>query len=222
MQRKFDLLIFDLDGTLIDNSAGILMCFNLTLEKYGFKPVVLKRITPMFGSPIKDIFKNVLPEQNEERLERMRETYKGYFDAEAEKGLVFLYGVPKVLVNLRKKGFKLAVATTKEDRTASLLLKKVGLDKYFDAVTGTGGRVRPKPHPDTISKTMDLLKATASRTAMIGDTPLDIDSAKNAGVYAIAILSGVRLGYTTVETLKKTRPDVIIEDLTELEEQVSA
>jgi phosphoglycolate phosphatase-like HAD superfamily hydrolase len=117
---------------------------------------------------------------------------------------------------LRRDEFKLAVATTKANDTVYPLLQRIGLHKYFDLATGRREEMRNKPHPDMLNYVMRELDVKPERTVMVGDTPIDIFTARNAGIYVVAVTSSIRLGMTTLNKIREAKPDLIIPSLRKL------
>jgi phosphoglycolate phosphatase-like HAD superfamily hydrolase len=96
------------------------------------------------------------------------------------------------------------------------LLERIGLYKYFDLVTGRREEMRNKPHPDMIRFLMKELNVEPRETVMVGDTPLDIITARNSGVDVIAVTSSIVLGMTTMDKIRNANPDAIISSLLDL------
>lgn len=216
MQKTFDLIIFDLDGTLIDNRVAIRENFNHALSLFGYSPLPNSRIDSMIGTPLLEMFERILPEHDKHLASQMVTEYRIRYSNTSHHGVVVLGEVIPALVYLKEAGFKLAVATTKADNEAHSLLQKIGLYNYFDVVTGFRDGVRVKPHPDMIHYILKELAIEPSKTALVGDTPTDVFTAKNASVASIVVTSGVSLGMTTLEKIHESKPDMIISSLAEL------
>lgn len=221
LARKFDLLVFDLDGTLIDNRDAIRENFNYVLHALNYQKIRSEQIDSMIGASLPDMFSRAAPGIKNDEAHKMAEMYRDRYNEVGHVGISFLEGVPDILSDLRKAGFKLAIATTKVERTAVPLLKKINLYKHFDFVAGGREDLRSKPNPDMLNYVMKSLAVGPKLTAMIGDTPLDVGMARNAGVYSIAVLSGVRLGITSLDDIQASKPNLTIESLKELQKHVS-
>jgi len=216
MKRRFDLVVFDLDGTLIDNRAAIRENFNYTLMKCGFPQLEDKEIDAMIGTPLVEMFERILPTPNGDLAPKLVDTYVERYKDTSHVGTVVLDDVIPVLKKLRKDGFKLAVATTKANDTVYPLLQRIGLHKYFDLATGRREEMRNKPHPDMLNYVMRELDVKPERTVMVGDTPVDVLTAGNAGIYTAVVTSSIRLGMTTLDKIREAKPDLIISSLREL------
>lgn len=221
MARRFDLLIFDLDATLIDGRPGIRASFNHALKAHGHKELDASEIDKLMKySPVAEMFKHALPGVDNPELNGLVKTYTEHYAKFGHEGTVLLAGVPEVLVELRRLGFKLAVATSKADKNVVPLLDKIGILKYFDAVTGEKEGMAPKPGADVALYLMKMLAVPASRTVMIGDSSIDVETARNAKIECIGVLTGAELGVTSLEKLRDAHPVIIIRSLYELPQQV--
>lgn len=216
MQRKFDLVVFDLDGTLIDGRKAIGDNFNHTLKIFGFPQLEREQIHAMIGTPLVEMFEKALPPSSRHLAPKMIDTFSKRAKETNHIGTIVLSGVIPTLENMRKDGFKLAVATSRRNDLASPLLERLGLHEYFDLANGCREGMRNKPHPDMINYVMKELNVEPRRTVMVGDTPLDILTAKNASIYAIAVTSSIELGMTTLDKIRDAGPDAIISSLLDL------
>lgn len=216
MQRRFDLVTFDLDGTLIDNRAAIRTNLNHALAAYGFPQLEADKIDAMIGTPLIEMFSSILPEHSRHLAPRLVDAYVKRYLHTSHVGTVVLGGVISTLERLKHEGFKLAIATTKANETVHPLLRKVGLDKCFDLVTGRRKSMRNKPHPDMLNFVMKTLDVKPERTIMVGDTPIDVMTARNAGIMVVVVTSGAALHMTTLNMIHESSPDFIISSLQEL------
>jgi HAD superfamily hydrolase (TIGR01509 family) len=215
MGRRFDLVIFDLDGTLIDNRAAIRENFNYALKMFGFPQLEDEKVDAMIGTPLVEMFETILPGSCKHLAPKLVEAYIERYRDTSHIGTVVLDDVIPILEKLRDE-FKLAVATTKANDTVYLLLQRIGLHKYFDLATGRREGMRNKPHPDMLNYVMRELDVKPERTVMVGDTPIDIFTARNAGIYVVAVTSSIRLGMTTLNKIREAKPDLIIPSLRKL------
>ena len=216
MQKKFDLIIFDLDGTLVDGREAIRESFHLVLEKFNLPQLEDDKIDAMIGLPLVEMFENTLPPSNRHLAWKLTEVYAERYKQTGHIGTTILSNVIPTLEKLKKDGFKLAVATSKRNEAVGPLLVKIGLYKYFDLVTGLREGMRNKPYPDMIEYVMEQLNVGTQRTVMVGDTPLDIITARNSGIHVIAVTSSIALGITTMDKICNANPDAIISSLVDL------
>ncbi|MBI4177426.1 MAG: HAD family hydrolase [Candidatus Aenigmarchaeota archaeon] len=219
MDHDLKLVIFDLDGTLIDARKNLKENINYALKANGYPPFTGNRVYTLIGRPLIDIYKMTLPRSDARLAEKLVRDYRKRYKKTCHIGVKILPGVERALNTLKFGGFKLAIATAKGEAQTKLLLKRLGLFKHFDLIVGYRyGKVkmRPKPHPDMILHIIKRLKIDKRKAIMIGDTQLDVHAGKNAGVYTIAVKSGVRLGITKIAEIKSARPDAMIESIREL------
>lgn len=216
MQRRFDLIAFDLDGTLIDNRVAIRDSFNHALATCGFPQLADKKIDSMIGTPLVEMFEKILPDSNRCFAQELVQAFVKCYSQTSHVGTYVLQGVIPTLKRLRDDGFKMAVATTKMNETVHPLLRKIGLYDYFDLTTGRREGMRNKPHPDILDYVMEELDTIPQRTMMVGDTPVDVMMARNARAHAVAVTTGIGLGFTTLDALRDARPDIIIPSLPHL------
>ena len=220
MQKKFDLIIFDLDGTLVDGREAIRENFHLALRKFGLPQVENERIDAMIGMPLVEMFERTLSPPNKHLAPKLVDVYAERYMETGHVGTTLLSGVIPVLQELKKDGFKLAVATSKRNDPVRPLLERIELYKYFDLVTGLREGMKNKPHPDMIRYIMKELNAEPRKTVMVGDTPLDVITARNSGINVIAVTSSIVLGVTTMDKIRNANPDAIISSLLDLPDYI--
>lgn len=216
MRKKFDLIIFDLDGTLVDGREAIRENFHLALKKFGLPQLEDERIDAMIGIPLVEMFEMTLSPSKRHLAPKLVDVYAERYKETGHIGTTILSNVIPTLQELKKDGFKLAVATSKKNVPIGPLLEKIGLSKYFDLVTGLREGMRNKPHPDMIKFVMKELNVDPQKTVMVGDTPLDVVTARNSGISVIAVTSSIVLGITTLDKIRNANPDAIISSLLDL------
>ncbi|MDE1856453.1 MAG: HAD family hydrolase [Candidatus Micrarchaeota archaeon] len=213
--NRFGLVVFDLDGTLVDNRAGIKVAFDATLDKFGLPRMSDMDIYAGIGKPILERFETELPVSRDTALE-MTDYFRSVYLSKGHTGVALLDGAEEALRRIRGAGIKTGLATTKGNNGTQMLLRETGLDRYFDLALGLTKEFRPKPYPDMIEHVMDRLGVPKERTAYVGDTPIDMAAARNAGVFPIAVKTGIALGITDLEELEESKPGMMIGTLREL------
>jgi phosphoglycolate phosphatase-like HAD superfamily hydrolase len=121
-------------------------------------------------------------------------------------------GVEQLIINIRDKGIKIALLTTKAQDQAELLLKHFSLYEKFDYVMGRRPGLAHKPSPEPLLKICSDLKLNVGSTMIVGDSELDVECGKNAGSKSCA----VTYGYRTREDLLKSQPDFIVDSILEV------
>nr|AXL06726.1 phosphoglycolate phosphatase [uncultured bacterium] len=194
-------VIFDLDGVVVDSFAVMSEAFAIAYaEVVGDGPAPFEEYRRYMGRYFPDIMRIMgLPLEMEEPF--VRESYRL-----AHKVPVF-DGIVELLLTLRVRGLRLAIATGKSGPRARSLLDVLGLLPFFAHVIGSDEVARPKPAPDIVRHALDLLDVPAERAIMIGDAPTDLASARGAGVASAAALWAPP---DDVDELLAAGPDVVL------------
>lgn len=214
-QDTAPLVIFDLDGTLVDTSPDLVASLNHTIAAEGLAPVTYQDLTHLVGQGVHMMIQRAyamrdrtLDEETRARLfDRFMEFYLGNMPGESRP----YPGLTDALDRLDAAGFKLAVCTNKIESLTFPLLEKLGLKDRFAAISGGDTFPWRKPDARHILGTVERAGAAPARSVMVGDSVNDIAAAKNAEIRSIA----VPFGYSDVpvETLN---PDRIIAHFDEL------
>lgn len=209
--RRFDTILFDLDGTLTDNGEGITNSVAYALRKFGITPPPREELNQFIGPPLRDCFVNwyVSESQGDQAVEYYREYYRPHGMLEN----VVYDGIPETLAALKEAGCTLAIATSKPEIFAKKIAEHFDLAKYFTAIAGStlDGSLIKKG--DVIEYCLGLLgNPDRSRTVMVGDREHDILGAAQAGLPGI----GVTYGYGTREELTAARAVAVIDSPQEL------
>lgn len=204
MNRKISLLIFDLDGTLMDSGDTI---YESTLQSFaenGIEGTMDRvRFNKMIGAHFEDIFVDfgiAVP-----NFEKFLETYKYLYFLNIHMSR-FYPGVLDTLDTLYDRGFRLALLTTKGQDQATKIAKHFHLDSRLHYVMGRRPEIANKPSPEPVQYICSHFDIPLEETMVIGDTEFDIGSGKNAG----AATTAVTYGYRTPDALKELKPDYII------------
>ena len=211
-----DLLIFDLDGTLIDSKRDLALSVNATRAHLGMGPLDIGKISSYVGNGAPVLIRRVLGEQAtdalvEEALEFFLEYYR-----EHKLDYTRLYpGVQESLDRLRAAGKRLAVLTNKPVGPSRGIVDGLGVSGHFFQIYGGNSFVFKKPNPIGVEKLMAEAGVDRSRTLMVGDSGVDVETARNAGVRAC----GVTYGFAP-ETLSNPAPDLLVDCMEELADWV--
>jgi len=186
MMRMFKLVIFDLDGTLINSVKAIAKSINLAFAEIGLGPYDWNRdIVRFFGTPFGLWVETLLKEAgkySDEMKERMKQKTWDNYSVIGPQIAKLNPGALKTLETLKKKGVKMAVATNMLRRHADIFLPHFGILKYFDKVCTFSDVERGKPYPDQLDCILKETGAKKSEILMVGDTRADLEFARNAGV----------------------------------------
>lgn len=207
------VIIFDFDGTLCDTRSNIIIAFRATMEHLGLDMRDEETCGATIGLTLRDGFKSMYPDFDDAKIDYCVETYRQIF-AERRKELMpdLFPGVKETLEALRKRGYRMTIATSRLTDSLMLFMRHHGIDHYFEYAVGSDSVTHHKPHPEPALKTLRELNIAPSEAIMVGDMPVDIAMAHNAGIRAI----GVDYGNATREELEAAEADWIVDDITKI------
>jgi phosphoglycolate phosphatase len=196
---KYDLVIFDWDGTLMDSTRVIAASLQGACRDVGCAVPTEEEALFVIGLNMADTFARVVPDLDEAGRRRLADRYRHHFLAREGEAPLF-EGVPEMLSDLHARGRRLAVATGKARRGLDRALEATGLKPWFEA-TRCADEGFAKPHPGMLLMLLEMTGVDPGRALMVGDTTHDLELAANAGVDAIAVSYGAH-----GEALLATRP----------------
>lgn len=209
---RYDLLVFDWDGTLIDSAGAIVACIQAACRDLGLPVPERSRASHVIGLGLHDALAYAIPGLPASDYGRVVERYRWHFLAR-DPDIPLFPGAKKMLGTLRDRGHLLAIATGKSRSGLSRALDNTGLRVFF-AASRCADQCAPKPAPDMLYELMDELGVESARSLMIGDTVHDLQMAARAGVGAVAVSHGAH-SKTDLAALK---PLVCAESIDELEQ----
>jgi phosphoglycolate phosphatase len=187
-KKKFDLIVFDWDGTLMDSTGTIVKCIQAAAKDLGLPIPDNKSASHVIGLGLQEAMEVVLPGLDTKYYQRIVERYR-YHYLTKDQGLSLFDGVPEMLADLSQQGYFLAVATGKTRVGLNRALHSANLLSAFDA-TRCADETFSKPHPAMLQELTRELGQDMQRTVMIGDTTHDLQMAANAGAAGIAVQYG--------------------------------
>lgn len=202
--------IFDLDGTLINTIEDLGDAGNYTLKHYGIDDAwSYDDYKYMVGNGnrklVERVFRGRIPA---EQLEEAYRVFMEYYDRNKLNKTRPYDGIQDAIDTIKGKGIKVAVCTNKVQASAIGILDHFFGENYFDAIIGQVDGVPTKPDPAMPRRALDALGCTAQEAVYFGDTSVDMQTAKNAGIEAV----GVTWGFRKFDELFKEEPSVIIDD----------
>ena len=202
------LIIFDLDGTLVNSLEDLADSANYAVKQFGYPTHPTESFRYFVGNGIPKLIERCLPEseRSPERIEEVRKVFGGYYDLHFADKTSPYDGIPELLDKLKREDVRTAVASNKADSFTGRIIDSF-FKGSFDAVIGSREGVPRKPAPDIVFDIMKELGADVSDTYFAGDSDVDMYTAKNAGVTAIGCLWGFR----TREELLKGGADFLAE-----------
>lgn len=211
MKDRFDLLVFDWDGTLFDSIAWIVECIQRAAVDCGYAVPSEEAARSVIGLSLDGAMAGLFPGAVGATAERLAQAYRDYYGKWAISEVDLFAGVRDMLGKLREDGYKLAVATGKTRDGLSHALEATATETLFDTVR-SAEETSSKPNPEMLLQIMAELDVPRERTLMIGDSVHDLRMALNARVDAI----GVACGANSPEQLLALNPLVCLDHTAEL------
>jgi len=212
---KIKLVIFDLDGTLIDSEYDLAASVNAMLRQYGRNEIPLEVIKTYIGDGAPMLVRRALGDpQDEAFLQEALLFFLSYYREHKLDSTYAYDGIPQALDQISRyngDARKLAILTNKPVRPARDIMTGLGLAQYFFVVYGGNSFETKKPDPLGARTVMQEADATPEESVMVGDSEVDILTARNAGMWSI----GVNYGFAP-HSLERVHPDVLVDTPAEL------
>lgn len=183
----YQAVLFDLDGTLVDNFVAIHAAYAEVASGLGFKPEPIETIRRVVGGSIPITLGKLLPA---EVVPQAAERYREAFDRLWQEGLFLLPGAVEILAELNARGVRCAVFTNKVGIHSRMICDHLGLSPHLDFVLGVGDHPGRKPDPAFTRAALERIRGTPATTCMIGDSPFDIAAAKGAPMSCYTVTTG--------------------------------
>lgn len=189
---KYNTVIFDLDGTLLNTLEDLTDCVNHTMKTFGYKERTIEEVRGFVGNGIGMLVRRAVPDfVTEEQYEKVFNEYKNYYTENCNIKTKPYEGVPELIIKLYNMGIKLAIVTNKNQKAVNELNKKYFGDIINVAVGDNGIRER-KPSAEPVNEALKALSSKASETIYVGDSEVDIATAENSGLYGVYVTWGFR------------------------------
>ena len=188
--RRFELIVFDWDGTLMDSEARIVACIQAAIEDTGAAPLGVEAIRNIIGLGLREAVQALYPGTDETFCQQLADRYRAHFLSATLAPSAMFEGAMETLRALARQDYLLAVATGKGRRGLDMTLVTSGLADFFHA-TRCADETASKPSPNMLLELMDELGVMPAKTLMVGDTEYDMAMAANAGTAALAVSYGV-------------------------------
>ena len=205
MKKTITTLLFDFDGTVFDTVEGITKSIQYALRKHG-RDAELEELRCFAGPPLVDKFMEVYEVSKEEAEQLVTDFRERYVPIGVYESSPFP-GIRELLEAVRAVGKKTAIATSKPQALAELLLQRAGLRDLFDVVVGSGGGVNNDAKWQIVTQAMELCGSKPEDCVLVGDTKYDVEGAKKCGIPCI----GVRWGYAAEGELEAAGTAAIVE-----------
>lgn len=209
MKRRYSLLVFDWDGTIINSANTIAECIRLAAADVGLPVPTKEQASHVIGLGLHDALRHAVPDLAPERVQEFVERYREHFRA-SEHTMDLFGGMRELLAALHQER-TLGIATGKSRRGLDRSLDATGLRSYFKA-SRCADETHPKPHPAMLLELMDELGVATEGALMIGDTSHDLEMARAAGVDALAVTYGAH----AEDSLRSCQPRACVASVEEL------
>ena len=189
---KYEAVIFDLDGTLLDTLEDLCGSTNFALSKFGYPERTLKEVRSFVGNGIGKLIERALPGGIENGdYNAVLEEFKRHYAANCNNKTKAYPGIYALLDALKTSGIKMAVVSNKVDSAVKELCERY-FNGYFEVTVGEREGVRRKPSPDSVLAAINILNTKTEHAVYIGDSEVDIETARNSDMDFIAVSWGFR------------------------------
>lgn len=211
--KNYDVILFDLDGTLTDSSPGIKNSIIYALKKYSIAVNDMSELDKFLGPPLHESFKEFYGFDDEKSMEATL-FYREYFSTKGIFENEVYNGITELLKKLSKNGKKLIVATSKPQPFTDKIMEHFELSKYFEFIAGSNMDGTRSKKADVIEFALNECRISdRSSVVMVGDRKQDIIGAKAVGIDSI----GVEYGYGSYDELNDAGADYIVKTVRELQ-----
>ncbi len=209
---KIHAVVFDFDYTLADSSQGAIDCINFALTEMGLEQVSAEAACRTIGLSLNETFLSLAEHHEPQQCAEFYRLFVERADKVMSDLTVLYESVPAMVQTLRERGFSLAIVSTKYRRRINQVLKREALLDGFQVVIGGEDVEQHKPHPQGLFEAMEKLECSPASVVYVGDSVVDAEVAKRAGVPLIVVLSGV----TPRSAFDDYSPLAVLESVSEL------
>lgn len=222
--QRIKLITFDLDGTLVDTASEIAEAANRTLHEVGLPRRAVAEVTHFIGHGTRELMRGLLAKALDEghdlverlNIDQMMQRFEGHYQDTTGTDSRLYPGCLSGLERLRDAGIGMACVTNKEHRFAVRVLEVTGLAPFFKLVIGGDSLAQKKPHPMVIDYCLDAMGVDQCESAHLGDSSIDVETARRAKVAAWA----VPYGYNGGQPIEASGPDGLFASVDEVADHV--
>lgn len=210
--RKYDLVIFDLDGTILNTLEDLADSLNTVLRKYQYPQKTISEVRGFVGNGIRLLVKRAMPEGlSETSLDLLHQDFILHYQQHCMDKTGPYEGIPELLQEVRNRGYRTAVVSNKADSAVKILCDRY-FNGLFDITVGERKGISRKPAPDSVNEILSSLQIARERAVYIGDSDVDIATAQNAGMDGII----VTWGFKDLDFLQKMGAECLVSDPREI------
>ncbi len=192
MMNKVNTVIFDMDGTVLNTLEDLTASVNYVMEQYGMPKRREAEYRQFFGSGIRYALQCAVPDGTpEELIDQMLPVFKAHYGEHCLDKTRPYEGITELMKRLKEHGYRMAIVSNKIDPAVKELNERF-FSEYVDVAIGEREGIKRKPAPDTVEQALRELGSTKEEAVYIGDSEVDLQTAKNAGMPCIAVLWGFR------------------------------
>lgn len=189
---KHKAVIFDMDGTILNTIEDLADALNFALKTNKFPKRSLLEVKSFVGNGIRTLIKRSVPDEiNDDEVKQLNADFTEYYSVHCADKTKPYEGILELISKLKKEGLKTAVISNKADYAVQILLEQY-FNGLFDVSVGERSGVRKKPAPDTVNEVLKTLNCSPDEAIYVGDSEVDIETAKNAGIECIIVGWGFR------------------------------
>ena len=209
---KYKAVIFDMDGTILNTLEDLKNATNYSLRQFGMPERSLEEVRMFVGNGIKKLVERAVPSgTSEEKIAQVFDVFLEYYEIHSADNTSPYPGILELVEKLKKSGIKTAVSTNKADVPAQELGREY-FNGIFDLIVGQQDGLKVKPAPDSVNKILSILDIQKKDAIYIGDSDVDVQTAKNSGLDFI----GVSWGFRGREFLEKNGAKNIVDNANEI------
>ena len=189
---KYDLIIFDMDGTILNTLEDLKNSLNYVLQQAGYQTRTLEEVRTFVGNGIRKTIERALPSDiEEEKVDELFSLFMDYYAIHNTDNTKPYNGVIELLKELKHLGYKTIIVSNKQDSAVKSLCKKF-FTGLFDVEIGEKENIAKKPEPDEVNEVLKILNIDRTKSIYIGDSEVDIQTAQNSKMKSIIVDWGFR------------------------------
>lgn len=209
---KYKAVIFDMDGTILNTLEDLKNATNYSLRQFGMPERSLEEVRMFVGNGIRKLVERAVPSgTSEEKIAQVFDVFLEYYEIHSADNTSPYPGILELVEKLKKSGIKTAVSTNKADVPAQELGREY-FNGIFDLIVGQQDGLKVKPAPDSVNKILSILDIQKKDAIYIGDSDVDVQTAKNSGLDFI----GVSWGFRGRDFLEKNGAKNIVDNANEI------